>query len=132
MRRSVIMSSLIVALLGLSTGPDTSLAAINSASHQSFFVMFFLPGSAEISPEARWIVEQAAASAKVHEASMFEIAISPDESSASDLFKARAAAIENVLSAEGAEPVHFVSRPLSEAENSIPCAGSRAEIRVVQ
>jgi hypothetical protein len=132
MWRSVIMSSLMVALLSFGAGTDTSLAAVDDQSDQSFFVMFFVPGSADITPEARWIVEQAAASAKAQEASTLEIAISPESSREVDLFKARAAAIENVLSAQVAEPIRFVPRQLSIAENSIPGADSRAEIRIVQ
>ncbi len=132
MWRRVIMSSLVVALLGSGAVRDASHAAIRGAPNRDFFVMFFVPDSTEISPEARWIVEQAAASARNQEASTIEIAMSPDASGHEGLFKARAAAIENVLSGKGAEAVHFVRRPLSDAENSIPGAESRAEIRIVE
>jgi hypothetical protein len=132
MWRSVIMSSLIVTLLSLGAVRDSSHAAIHSSSNQNFFVMFFVPGSAVISPEARWIVERAAASAIGQEASAVEIAISSDTARRTDLFEARAAAIEGVLSADGAEQVRFVRRPLSESENRILGAEDRAEIRIVQ
>jgi hypothetical protein len=132
MWRSVIMSSLLVALLGLGAGADTSRAAIRNVSNQDFFVMFFVPGSEDISPEARFIVEQAAASAKAQEASAIEIALSSGASGQAGLFDPRATAIENVLSAEGVEAVHFVRRRLSKSEISIPGTEDRAEIRIVQ
>ena len=130
MWRSVIMSSLIVALLGSSARLETSHAATRNISNQDFFVMFFVPGSRDITPEARWIVEQAAASAKAQEASAIEIALSSGQSRVS-LVQARTAAIEKVLSAEGSE-IHFLRRPLSKSEISIPGAEDRAEIRIVQ
>jgi hypothetical protein len=130
MWRSVIMSSLVVALLGSGARLETSHAATRNISNQDFFVMFFVPGSKDISPEARWIVEQAAASAKAQEASAIEIALSSGISQVS-LVQARTAAIEKVLSAEGTE-IHFVRRPLSKSEISIPGAEDRAEIRIVQ
>jgi hypothetical protein len=132
MWRSVIMSSLVIALLGSSARLEASHAAIRDVSTQDFFVMFFVPGSKDISPEARWIVEQAAASAKVQEASTIEIALPSETSERASLFQARAAAIQDVLSANGAEPVHFVQRPLSKSENAIPGAEDHAEIRIVQ
>jgi len=124
------LSGLLIALFGLSAARDTSNAAIGDTPE--FFVMFFVPGSSEISPEARWIVARAAASAKIEEASTIEVALSPDPSRRSGLFEARAAAIESVLSAEGATTLHFARRPLSKDEISIPGAASRAEIRIVQ
>ena len=63
---------------------------------------------------------------------MIEIAVPPDAPGGASLFEARVAAIENVLSAEGAEPKRFARRPLSKAETAIPGAGGRAEIRIVQ
>ncbi|HYM17342.1 MAG TPA: hypothetical protein VEU06_02160 [Micropepsaceae bacterium] len=131
MWRSVIMSSLVVALLGSGARLETSHAATRNISNQDFFVMFFVPGSKDISPEARWIVEQAAASAKAQEASAIEIALSSGTSRRASLSDMRAAAIEKVLSAEGPE-IHFVRRPLSKSEISIPGAEDRAEIRIVQ
>jgi len=132
MWRSVIVSCLALALLGSSALRDTSHAAIRNDSNHDFFVMFFVPGSTEISPEARWIVSRAAATAKNQEATTIEIALSADGSGGTHLFKARAAAIETLLSAEGANAIHFARRPLSKSEISIPGADSRAELRIVQ
>ena len=131
MWRSVIMSSLVVALLGSGARLETSHAATRDISNQDFFVMFFVPGSKDISPEARWIVERAAESAKAQEASAIEIALSSEASGRAGLVDRRAAAIQNVLSAEGAA-VRFVRRPLAKTEISIPGAEDRAEIRIVQ
>jgi hypothetical protein len=131
MRRLIVISGLLIALFFASAVRDTSGAAIRSTD-QDFFVMFFVPGSTEISPEARWIVAQAAASAKTQEATTIEIALPLDASRGTRLFEARAAAIEKVMLAEGADAIHFARRPLSKSEISIPGAGSRAEIRIVQ
>src|SRR5262245_34043235 len=114
MWRSVIMSSLVATVLSLGAVRDTSHAAIHSSSNQNFFVMFFVPGSAEISPEARWIVERAAASAREQEASAIEIAISSDTARKAHLFETRATAIANVLSTQGGGPIRVMRRPLVE------------------
>jgi hypothetical protein len=132
MRRLIVVFYLVIALFGYGAVRDRSDATDSVTVNHGVFVMFFVPGSTEISPEARLIVAQAAATVKTQEAATIEIALPPDASERMSLFEARAAAIENVLTAEGADSVHFALRQLSKAEISIPGAGSRAEIRIVQ
>ena len=124
MRRLLVISFLVIAL--------PSCSALRGTSDHDFFVRFFSSGNAQLSHEARGIVAQAAASAKAQKPSMIEIALPPDAPGGAPLFEARVTAIENVLSAEGADPKRFARRPLSKAETAIPGAGGRAEIRIVQ
>jgi hypothetical protein len=124
MRRLIVISFLVIALSGCSRLRDTW--------NHDFFVMFFVSGNVQLSPDARRIVEQAAVSAKAQKPSMIEIAVPPDAPGGAPLFEARITAIEKVLSAEGADPKRFARRPLSRAETAIPGAGGRAEIRIVQ
>ena len=124
MRRIRVISLFVLALTGCS--------ALRGNSNHDFYVMFFPSGTVQLPPEAKGIVEQAAVSAKGQKHSMIEIAVPPDTPGGASLFEARVAAIENVLSAEGAEPKRFAHRPLSKAETAIPGAGGRAEIRILQ
>jgi hypothetical protein len=124
MRRLLVISFLVMAL--------PSCSAMRDTSNHDFFVMFFSSGNVQLSPEARGIVVHAAASAKAQKPSMIEIALRPDAPGGAPLFEARVTAIENVLSAEGADPKGFAHRPLSKDENALPGAGGRAEIRIVQ
>lgn len=107
-------------------------SGLRGTSNHDFFLMFFVSGNVQLSPEARRIVEQAAVSAKAQKPSIIEIAVPPDVPGAAPLFDARVSAIENVLSAEGVDSKWFAHRPLSEAETAVPGASSRAEIRIVQ
>ena len=124
MRRLFVLSFLVIALQGCST--------LRDSSNHDFFVMFFSSGKVQLSPEARDIVQEAAASANAQKPSKIEIAVPPDAPGGAPLFEARVAAIENVLSAEGADPKRFAHRPLSKTETAVPGAGGRAEIRIVQ
>jgi hypothetical protein len=122
MRHPVVISLLVIALSGC--------GVLRETSNHDLFVMFFVSGSDQLSPEARRIVEQAAVSAKARKPSMIEIAVPPDAPGGVPLFEARVTAIENVLSVGGADPRRFVRRALSRAEVAIPGAGGRAEIRI--
>jgi hypothetical protein len=124
MKRLLVVSLLVIAL--------PSCSALRGTSNHDFFVMFFPSGNVQLTPEARAIVAQAAVSAKAQKPSMIEIAVPPDAPGGASLFEARVTAIENVLSAEGADPKRFARRPLSKPETAIPGAGGRAEIRIVQ
>jgi hypothetical protein len=124
MWRLFIVSYLVIGLVGCS--------ALRGSSNPDSFIMFFVSGSVEIPPEAQQIVGRAAANAKAKKASAIEIAVPPDAPGGAHLFERRVSAIENVLSAEGIDPKLFIRRPLSKAETSIPGAGGRAEITIVQ
>ena len=124
MKRLLVIPFLVITL--------SACSAVRGTSNHDFFVMFFPSGNVQLTPEARVIVAQAAVTAKSTKPSMIEIALPPDAPGGAPLFEARVTAIENVLSAEGADPKRFASRPLSKAETAIPGAGGRAEIRIVQ
>ena len=124
MKRLLVIPFLVITL--------SACSAVRGTSTNDFYVMFFPSGTVQLPPEARVIVAQAAVSAKAHKPSMIEIAVPPDAPGGAPLFEARVTAIENVLSAEGADPKRFARRPLSKPETEIPGAGGRAEIRIVQ
>ena len=96
----------------------------------ALFVVFFAPGSVELSPEAREIVEQAAADTRGTKYAMIEIALPPDAPGGAAVRERRFTAIQNALSAAMGDPRLNARAALSAATANIPGAADRAEIRL--
>jgi hypothetical protein len=98
---------------------------------QDFFVLFFVPGTTRLAPEAEQIVRQAAAGARAARVSKIVIAIPPDTPGGMPLVEGRRTAVENILSAAGTDPKLYAAVPLSATGTAPQGAINRAEIRLV-
>jgi hypothetical protein len=98
---------------------------------QDFFVLFFVPGTIRLAPEAEQIVRQAAANARAGRVSKIVIAIPPDTPGGMPLVEGRQSAVENILSAAGTDPKLYSTVPLASAGTALQGAIDRAEIRLV-
>jgi hypothetical protein len=98
---------------------------------QNLFVLFFIPGTIRLAPEAEQIVRQAAGIASSTKTSKIEVAVPVDTPGGATLREGRFTAIQNVLSASKVNPMLFARQPLSEAAAKLPGAADRAEIRLL-
>lgn len=98
---------------------------------QDFFVLFFNPGTSQLAPEAQQIVRQAAANARSVRATQIVIAIPANTPGGMQLVEGRRTAVENILSAAGADPKLFSRVPLAAAGPAPQGAVDRAEIRLM-
>ena len=99
---------------------------------QDFYVVFFVPGTTQLAPEAEQIVRQAAANARAARASKIVIAIPPDTPGGMRLVEGRRTAVENILSAAGTDPKLYAAVPLAAAAGTAAQGAiDRAEIRLV-
>ena len=96
------------------------------------FVLFFVPGTAQLDPEAQQIVRQAAYRARTQKPMRIEIAVPPDTPGGLRLVEGRMTAIQNILSVEGADPKLYARSAVAEQTVMIPAAANRAEIRLVR
>ncbi len=103
-----------------------------SRPSQDYFVLFFVPGTIRLAPEAEQIVRQAAASARAARVSKIVIAIPPDTPGGMPLVEGRRTAVENILSAQGTDPKLYSRVPLAAAGPAPRGAIDRAEIHLVQ
>jgi len=98
---------------------------------QSFFAVFFVPGTIRLTPEAEQIVRQAAATAATSKTSKIEVAVPQDTPGGMTLREGRFTAIQNVLSSASIDMNLFTRTALSDAATRLPGAADRAEIRLV-
>jgi len=98
---------------------------------QDFFVLFFVPGTTRLSPEAQQIVRQAADDARTERAKIV-IAIPPDTPGGVRLVEGRRTAVENILSAAGTDAKLYSTVPLATAGTAPQGAIDRAEVRLVR
>jgi len=98
---------------------------------QSFFPLFFIPGTIRLTPEAEQIVRQAAGVAANSKTSKIEVAVPVDAPGGAALREGRFTAIQNVLSASNVNPMLFTRVPLSDDAARLPGGADRAEIRLV-
>ncbi len=112
-------------------GALASCAIFRPAPRQDFFVAFFVPGTIELTPEAIQIVQQAAATARSGRLSKIKIGVPTDAPGGIPLVEGRITAIQNILSASGANPMLYMRAPVSAAAAMIEGAANRAEIRLV-
>ena len=120
---------LVVCLLALSL---VGCSVFRSTPPQDFFVLFFVPGTTRLAPEAEQIVRQAAAGARAARVSKIVIAIPPDTPGGVRLVEGRRTAVENILSAAGTDPKLYSAVPLAIAGTAPQGAIDRAEIRLVR
>ena len=120
---------LVVCLLAMSL---VGCSVFRSAPPQDFFVLFFVPGTTKLAPEAEQIVRQAAASTRASRVSKVVIAIPPDTPGGVRLVEGRQTAVENILSAAGTDPKLYSAIPLVTAGKAPQGAIDRAEIRLVR
>jgi hypothetical protein len=99
---------------------------------QDSFVLFFVPGTTQLDPDAQQIVKQAAFRARMQKPMRIEIAVPPDTPGGLKLVEGRMTAIQNVLSVEGADPKLYVRGAVAEQAVAIPAAANRAEIRLIR
>ncbi len=98
---------------------------------QDLFVLFFVPGTARLAPEAEQIVKQAAGSVQQSKVARIEIAVPADTPGGVRLKEGRLTAIQNVLSAAHVDPKLYTGRDLENLTDRVPGATDRAEIRLV-
>jgi len=99
------------------------------------YVLFFRFDSADLTPEARAIVDQAAAGIKIAKPSTVGIAGFADKAGTKaynqHLSERRIDAVEKALTADGIDPKLFLKIPLGESEPlAEPTADRRVEIRL--
>lgn len=123
MARKLIVCLLAMSLLGC--------GQIRGRPPQDFFVLFFVPGTTKLSPEAQQIIRQAADDARTERAKIV-IAIPPDTPGGVRLVEGRRTAVENILSAAGTDAKLYATIPLAVAGPAPPGATDRAEIRLVR
>lgn len=98
---------------------------------QNFFVLFFVPGTVRLAPEAEQIVRQAAATALMAKVSKIEIAVAQDTPGGVPLREGRATAIQNILSASHVDSKLYARANMPPAAASVAGAADRAEITLV-
>ena len=97
-----------------------------------FYVLFFVPGTSQLDPEAQQVVKQAALNARMQKPTRIEIAVPPDTPGGLRLVEGRMTAIQNVLSGEGTDPKLYVRGAVAQQAQPIPAAANRAEIRLIR
>jgi hypothetical protein len=123
MARIFVACFLAIALLGCSV--------FRGMPSQDFFVLFFVPGTTRLAPEAEQIVRQAAANARTAHVSKIVIAIPSDTPGGMPLVEGRRTAVENILSASGTDPKLYAPVALAGPGGALQGALDRAEIRLV-
>ena len=127
MRRITLLAVLAIGLAGCKTAPPQPIT--------KNYLVFFHFDSADLSPEARQIVDQAAAGAKTMKPSTVAIAGFADKVGTpaynQHLSERRVAAVQQALVADGVDPKLFLRIPLGDADAAIEGTGDRrVEIRL--
>lgn len=123
MRQSIVL----VMILGLLAG----CMSMPAPPKQSFFVVFFVPGTVRLAPEAEQIVRQVASIASMSKTAKIEVSVPADAPGGAALREGRFTSIQNILSASRINPMLFSRAPLAGAAAGVPGANDRAEIRLV-
>jgi hypothetical protein len=127
-RRGVIVVTLVSLLSGcMLLRPST----MPSAPKQSLFILFFVPGTSRLAPEAEQIVRQAAGIALESNVSKIEIALPRDTPGGTPLVEGRVTAIQNILSAAHVEQKFLAPTVLLDGAPALPAAADRAEVRLL-
>ena len=124
MRQALAVLSVLTMLVGCSV--------FQPRPPQDYFVLFFVPGTTMLAPEAQQIVRQAAYNARMQKLAKIEIAVPPDTPGGVRLVEGRVTAIENILSVEGADAKLYALKPPTNEAANIPAAQNRAEIRLLR
>ena len=125
---AILMMALAFGLAGCKTAPKKADTPRN-------YVMFFPFDSADLSPEAHAIVDQAAAGIKLLGPSTVAIAGFSDKIGTvgynQHLSERRVAVVEQALTADGVDPKLFLKIPLGDSQSQIEGTGDRrVEIRL--
>ena len=129
------MLMMVLALAGCTMmKPKSANTPVVSRSPQTMLV-FFHPWSADLTPDAKGIVDQAAAAIKATRPSTVAVAgfayndASPEENSR--LAKQRVKSVQDALAADGVDPKLFLSLPIGAPDDSMGRTGDRrTEIRL--
>jgi hypothetical protein len=122
-RRTVV----VVTMLGLLAG----CMSMPGPPKQSLFLVFFIPGTVRLAPDAEQIVRQAAMIAASSKTSKIEVAVPVDTPGGMTLREGRFTAIQNVLASSNINPMLFTRAPVSDAAAKLPGGADRAEIRLL-
>ena len=98
---------------------------------QSFFAVFFVPGTIRLTSEAEQIVRQAAATAATSKTSKIEVSVPADAPGGMTLREGRFTSIQNALAASQINPMLFTRAPLTDAAARLAGGADRAELRLV-
>jgi hypothetical protein len=120
----------VVTVLALLTGCSTLHQAATS-SPSKLFIVFFVPGTVRLTPDAQEIVRQAAGMALESKVSKIEIAVPRNAPGGAPLVEGRMTSIQNILSAAHVDQKLLAQADLSDAAASLPGAADRAEIRLL-
>jgi hypothetical protein len=123
---------IVLTILGLLTGCSTlQHETPPQPPKQNLFIVFFVPGTVRLAPEAQQIVQQAAWMALQGKVWKIEIAVPRDAPGGAQLIEGRITSIENILSAAHVDQKLLASADLSDAAVSLPGAADRGEIRLL-
>jgi hypothetical protein len=129
-RRFVHRKLIAMTLLSLLTGCMLLQRSTMIAPKQNLFVVFFVPGTSHLTPEAEQIVRQAAGTALQNMVTKIEIAVPRDTPGGVPLVEGRVTAIQNLLSASHVEQKYLAPTVLLDTA-TIPAAVDRAEVRLL-
>ena len=124
------MAMMVVAACATLRGPGPGPSAPQAAV-PDHYVVFFEPQTAQLAAEAQAIVRQAADAAQKRKPSKIEIAVPPRVAGGPDVVEGRYTAIQNIISATGADPALYSKVQLSSDGLNLPGASDRAEIRLI-
>jgi hypothetical protein len=131
MRKLLICLALIVTA-GCSTFRGPAPQPAQAVLPPDHYVVFFQPRTSELAVEAQAIVRQAAMAAQQRKASKIEIAVPPAVPGGPNVVEGRYTAIQNIISASGANPGVYTRSVLSQNAAALPGGTDRAEITLVQ
>jgi hypothetical protein len=127
-RRGLIVLTLLGLLAGCSTLHRPTRAQFPA---QNLFIVFFVPGTVRLDPDAQQIIRQAAGTALDRKVSKIEVAIPRDAPGGVSLVEGRFTSIQNILSAAHVDQKLLAQAHVSDAAASLPGAADRAEIRLL-
>lgn len=134
-KRVMVATSITAGTLALALGISGCKTAPSKADMPRNYVLFFHFDSADLTPEARAIVDHAAVGIKALGPSTVGIAGFTDTIGTAahkqDLSERRIAAVEAALTADGVDPKLFLKIPLGDSEPVLePTGDRRVEIRL--
>jgi outer membrane protein OmpA-like peptidoglycan-associated protein len=136
MIRKLLLSACLLALAGCSTMRSLHLAPDRAADRAPVYIVFFHYDAAVLTPDARRIVDAAAASVRDTKPAVVELAGYAETSAmpgARHLADPRFNAVTDALIADGVDPRLLARVPLTDSEASLPAtADRRVEIRLLE
>jgi len=127
LEETVRLAVVLVTMLGLLAG----CMSMPQPPKQSLFVLFFVPGTNRLAPEAEQIVRQVAAIAASSKTSKIEVSVPADAPGGMTLREGRFTSIQNALAASQINPMLFTRVPLTDAAARLAGGADRAELRLL-